>query len=137
MSNKSAKEFLELLSDGFSEEELLLSTMQGLIASEITIKRHEAGLSQKEFAKLVGVTQGLVSKWEAGDNNYTLSTLVKISKVLNIEMQSPFVLELPKAREGKDKIIDCPGANRWSAVHSEETTYHQPSNEELVELKEM
>lgn len=38
MSNKSAKEFLELLSDGFSEEELLLSTMQGLIASEITIK---------------------------------------------------------------------------------------------------
>ena len=27
MSNKSAKEFLELLSDGFSEEELLLSTM--------------------------------------------------------------------------------------------------------------
>lgn len=83
------------------------------------------------------MTQGLVSKWEAGDNNYTLSTLVKISKVLNIEMQSPFVLELPKAREGKDKIIDFPGANRWSAVHSEETTYHQPSNAELVELKEM
>ena len=46
-------------------------------------------------------------------------------------------LELPKAREGKDKIIDFPGANRWSAVHSEETTYHQPSNAELVELKEM
>lgn len=108
MSNKSAKEFLELLSDGFSEEELLLSTMQGLIASEITIKRHEAGLSQKEFAKLVGVTQGLVSKWEAGDNNYTLSTLVKISKVLNIEMQSPFVWNFQRQEKGKTKSLIFP-----------------------------
>ena len=132
MNTKSTKELLEQLSDGLSEEELLLSSLQGLIASEITIKRHEAGLSQKEFAQLMGVSQGLVSKWEAGDNNYTLSTLVKISIALNIEMQTPFVLERPNVYKSEDSIICLPGAYGWNTECSEKCTFQQ-----IDELDEM
>lgn len=135
MNTNSTKEILEQLSSKISEEEMILSGLQGLIASEITIKRHEAGLSQKEFADMMGVSQGLVSKWEAGDNNFTLSTLVKISMALNIKMQVPFVLDKPNVYNSKDGIISFPGSNYWSTKSSENCTFREL--EESEELKEM
>lgn len=132
MKINSTNELLMQLSDELSAEELMLASLQGLIASEITIKRHEAGLSQKDFAKRMGVSQGLVSKWEAGENNYTLSTLVKIALALNIDMQVPYVLDKPKIYTSKDSIIYLPGTNGWDTEYYENGSYH--SVEELEEM---
>ena len=44
------------------------------------------GLSQKEFARLVGTSEAAVSKWIGGGHNFTLSTLAKISAVLGENM---------------------------------------------------
>lgn len=41
------------------------------------------GLSQKDFAKLMGKTEAEVSRWLGGTHNFTLSTLAKISTSLN------------------------------------------------------
>lgn len=132
MKINSTNELLTQLSDEFSAEELMLASLQGLIASEITIKRHEAGLSQKDFAKRMGVSQGLVSKWEAGENNYTLSTLVKIAVALNIDMQAPYVLDKPKVYASKGSIIYLNGADNWNTEYYENGQYH--SVEELDEM---
>lgn len=40
------------------------------------------GLSQKDFAKMMGKTETEVSRWLAGRHNFTLATLAKISTVL-------------------------------------------------------
>ena len=40
------------------------------IAVKIRNKRKELKLTQKEFAGLVGVSQGMVSKWESGEYNF-------------------------------------------------------------------
>lgn len=56
-----------------------------IISMKILLKRNELGLNQKEFAKMMGVSKGMVSKWESGDYNFTISSLVEIFDKLNIE----------------------------------------------------
>lgn len=49
------------------------------IADYIDASLQQRGLSQKEFAKLVGTSEAAVSHWVGGGHNFTLSTLAKIS----------------------------------------------------------
>lgn len=52
------------------------------IADHIDAALHHKGLSQKEFAKMVGTSEAAVSHWVGGGHNFTLSTLAKISAAL-------------------------------------------------------
>lgn len=117
------KTFLSTFSAKLDNEELMLSAIQGMIAAEISIRRQNLGMSQKEFAEKMGVSQSLVSRWENGDTNFTLSTLISIASKLNIQMQSPFVLSPAKIyTNGKNNIICFP--NSGTAYH----TYVQESS---------
>ena len=53
------------------------------IASRIDAILAERGLSQKEFAEMMGKRESEVSKWLKGTHNFTLRTLAKISAVLD------------------------------------------------------
>ena len=52
------------------------------IADCIDASLQRKGMTQKEFAKLVGTSEAAVSSWVGGGHNFTLSTLAKISTVL-------------------------------------------------------
>lgn len=52
--------------------------------------RVNAGLKQKDFASLIGVTQGTVSNWEQGRTSPSCSELEKISRVLQIAKDDIF-----------------------------------------------
>lgn len=66
-------------------------TMFLKIAYEIVKLRHKLGLSQKDFAKLVGTTQQVISRLESGTyTGYTLKTLERIAKASNAEMVISF-----------------------------------------------
>ena len=56
------------------------------IADKIYETFRRKGLSQKEFARLVGTSEAAVSKWIGGGHNFTISTLAKISRVLGVDM---------------------------------------------------
>ena len=90
-------DFFQAVTAGLSDEELVSSSLQGLISAQIVIRRRKLGLSQKEFADLMGVSQSLVSRWENGDTNYTISTLAAIAAKLDIPVQCPFIPALPEA----------------------------------------
>lgn len=128
-------ELLNGISTDFDAEELQLAGLQGLIASEISMKRQDMGLNQKQFAALMGVSQGLISKWETGETNFTLQTLVRIASKLNIPMQSPYVPRPAKiyVPSGAD-IINISDARGWKTAKSSSCPYEAP---ELEELKEM
>ena len=96
-SSESMKQLLSALTKDIGDEELLLSTLQSLIASEITGFRIKHSMTQSALAQFLGVSQGMLSKWESGECNFRLSTLVSIATKLGIEMQSPFVPAIPKA----------------------------------------
>ena len=46
-------------------------------------RREEAGLTQKQLAHLLGITQGAVSQWESGISKPRADTLKKLADLLN------------------------------------------------------
>ncbi len=64
------------------------------IAEQIYELRMQAGLSQKQLAKLVGTTQSVISRLEDADyNGYSLAMLRKIGVALHKRVQVEFVPE--------------------------------------------
>lgn len=52
------------------------------IANRIYEILEEKGMSQKDFARLMGKTETEISRWLSGTHNMTLATLCKISIAL-------------------------------------------------------
>ena len=55
------------------QDVLLSEKTLALIGAKLNLKRLDMGMDQKTFAKFMGVTQGLVSRWESGSYNFTIS----------------------------------------------------------------
>lgn len=120
MNNREGeKALLSALSANICAEELQLCTLQGLVAGGISTRRQELHMSQKQFADAMGVSQGLVSKWESGETNFTLSTLVSIASKLGLDMQPPIVPAPPKYSSvaGGDIVQYCPNRS-WYSISS-------------------
>jgi len=77
------------LSNHLSQEESIIAVYIGQIASIIQRQRKEKGYTQHELANKLGVSQVMVSRWENGEENFTIATLAKISAVLEIEWSNP------------------------------------------------
>lgn len=126
-TNKDLESLLMALTSNLSDEELLLSHLQSDIAATIAEKRVSAGLSQKEFADALSVSQGLVSRWESGDCNFTLQTLVRIAQKLSIKMRSPYSPDRLPHYHSIENVISFPN---WK-----ETAYTQSG--EYVDAEEL
>ena len=137
MSKDKMKELLLSLGSDLNDEELQLSVLQGLIAAEISTRRQDLHLSQQQLAEKLGVSQALVSRWEAGEVNFTLSTLVKISLALDLPVQSPIVpsppLRYTERGNNITHISTAPGwrGNVYTSSHTDTYTIEQD-----LELKE-
>ena len=129
-------ELISAVSEGMTAEDMMLSSLQAMIAAEITMKRHALGMSQKDLADAMGVSQTLVSKWESGETNYTLKTLVQIASKLGIGMCLPFETEHPKLYTStQSNIVSFPGFQAWKTNSSSppSDTYTLFAGEELME----
>lgn len=131
----NTSELLSSLSTNLDAEELLFAGLQGLIAAEISMRRQDMGLSQQQLADRMGVSQGLISKWEAGETNFTLQTLVRIAAQLDISMQSPYVskVETPSTN-ATPNIIPISSAKGWKSAKSPSSPYDTVTTEELKEM---
>jgi len=59
-------------------------------AAHIRWARQDAGLTQAQLAKLVGVSQQQIAKLENPDENPTLKTIEKVSKALGFDLDVSF-----------------------------------------------
>ena len=59
------------------------------IANRIYSILEQRGLSQKDFARLMGKTETEVSRWLSGSHNLTISTISKITSVLGEDIIVP------------------------------------------------
>ena len=112
MIRNDTEKLLSALSENLTAEELQLASLQALVAAEISMRRQELGLSQKQLAEKMGVSQTMVSRWESGDVNFTLKTLVQIAAVLGIEMRPPFALRDPY-RVYDNNVIPFERRGKW------------------------
>lgn len=79
---KSAWDLLDKISDDNDKEEYGLYDIYYYISTKIFDYRMEKGLSQKQLAEILGITQAMVSKLESGEYNPTVEQLWKVSKKL-------------------------------------------------------
>ena len=137
VASNDLKDLFLAVGANLSDEQFQLSILQGLISAEISMKRQELGLNQKQLAEKLGVSQAMVSRWETGEANFTLSSLVKISVALDIPMQSPFVLRPPVQHvEHNGNIVHISAAPGWQG-HVSATSYSNVYTvEQNRELKE-
>ena len=56
------------------------------ISERIDSLLKERGLTQKQFAKMVGKTESEVCRWLSGRHNFTIRTLAKISTALGVDI---------------------------------------------------
>ncbi|MCL2201225.1 MAG: helix-turn-helix domain-containing protein [Oscillospiraceae bacterium] len=77
------------LSDTLTQEECATAKYIAQVAVIIQKQRRSKGYTQRDLAKKLGVSQAMVSRWENGEENITLTTLVKIASALEIELYNP------------------------------------------------
>lgn len=64
--SQGMNDLLTSLSVSLSAEEVAFNGLCGVICGEIVAQRVKRNMSQKQFAEFMGVSQGMVSKWERG-----------------------------------------------------------------------
>ena len=57
------------------------------LPSCIKSRRQNIGLTQKELAKLIGVTDVTISRWESGQRDPIWSDFVRLCEVLGMELE--------------------------------------------------
>ena len=57
-----------------------------MIKEKMSQAEESTWLSQQELANRLGVTQVMISRWENGEENFTVATLAKISEALDMEL---------------------------------------------------
>ncbi|MCL1849367.1 MAG: helix-turn-helix transcriptional regulator [Clostridiales bacterium] len=77
------------LSDSFTFEESITRKYIAQIAATIQRHRKAKGYTQQELADILGVSQAMVSRWENGEENFTIATLARISRALGIALYNP------------------------------------------------
>lgn len=99
------------------------------LADTIRQKRLEKRMNQSQFSKFMGVTQPMVSKWESGEYNFTIQTLLEISNKLKMDFINPLknykenVIQFEKL-QSKDHYF----YNKWD-YNDEDFNIHEKNEE--------
>lgn len=103
------------LAEKLTESEIKRIRELAMIAAKIEMKRNELGMNQKEFAKMMNVSQGMVSKWESGEYNFTVTTLKEICEKLGMEFE-PVIRDKNYCFRDEYKIIETSFSDRKHTV---------------------
>lgn len=77
--------------------------MDNIFAKNVRQYRENLGISQIEFAKLLGVSSQSVSTWEVGSNSPRMKMLPKIAQILGVS-----VIDLMTDSSSRDELTTIP-----------------------------
>lgn len=89
MTNTNFKDYLKekIRQKPNLEQEIKKARKAVEIAHQIYKLRKEKGLTQKELAKIIGVSQSNIARMESADyNHYTMDTLYKVARGLDADL---------------------------------------------------
>ena len=79
-------EFLQIFEEELTIADINASRYLGKISAAIAKCRIDMKATQKEFSEYLGISQGMVSRWESGDYNFTVRGLAEIAEKLGLEL---------------------------------------------------
>ena len=87
------EDMFEFMSNYISKSDVYAANVIAKVSMFIYKRRQELQMTQKDFAKMMGVTQGMVSKWESADYNFTIENIAHIAEKLNTTIDIEFIPE--------------------------------------------
>lgn len=69
-----------------NSDQEIKATKSMLLAMRLDLAIKSKNLNKGAFAKLMGVQPSVISKWLSAEHNFTIDTLFKIEKVLEIQI---------------------------------------------------
>lgn len=106
MTNKLDR-LIDMMAEQLSPSDLIAAEQLAKISAAIAKKRIDMSMNQSEFANFMGVSQGMVSKWESEEYNFTVETLAKISDKLNLELDISLKTQQKKISYHNNVTWDC------------------------------
>lgn len=88
-ANDKGRTFFDIEIPSLTNAQINTEIIKAKIATEIISCRKSLKMNQSEFANYMTVSQAMVSKWENGDCNFSISTVCEICDKLslNIDLQ--------------------------------------------------
>lgn len=112
------------VSESFTDAEAKTIVELAKISARIERRRLDMGMTQQEFAKYMGVSQGMISKWESREYNFTIKTLNEICQKIDLELSvsldkpcAKFDYKIIKWDEDRSTSINR--TNSWSMCVSD------------------
>ena len=111
----SAYDYLEKLTSEMSASKLYYYDILYTLSTTVLENRLKREMTQKVFAKLLGVSQAMISKYESGDYNFTVKQICKICEKLdlnpNLSLSNLNVSEKNEYRNSTGKNIENISSN--------------------------
>lgn len=85
IKSNAINELINVLTANLTPAEIKTAMVTSEISTKITEERINRNMTQKEFATYMGVSQAMVSKWESGDYNFTISSIANICAKLELD----------------------------------------------------
>lgn len=89
----NTKEMYEFISNYISKSDIYAASVIAKVSAFIINYRYKTGMTQKEFAEFMGITQGMVSKWESAEYNFSVESIAKIAEKLGVTFDILFTPE--------------------------------------------
>lgn len=111
----SAYDYLEKLTSEMSASKLYYYDILYTLSTTVLENRLKREMTQKDFAKLLGVSQAMISKYESGDYNFTVKQICTICEKLdlnpNLSLSNLNVSEKNEYRNSTGKNIENISSN--------------------------
>ena len=125
MNNKVNK-LADAISEALSSSDIIAAKQLAKISSIIVSNRLEKGMNQKQFAELAGVSQGMISKWESGEYNFTIETLAKVCEKLNLDLEISLCSKWTAPKVDKSGFANLP---TWQGANINDNSKNVPAIE--------
>lgn len=102
-------DLLQIFEEKLSVSDIIASRVLGEISATVVKQRIDLGMTQKQFAQHMGVSQSMISKWEGSDYNFSVKALSEIASKLDLNLKVQFykneVEEISKKTPRMNRII--------------------------------
>ena len=80
-------EMFDFLSEYVTKSDVYAADAIAKISMQLFKARKNLNMTQKAFAAMMGVSQGMVSKWESANYNFTIENIAQIAEKLNMTFE--------------------------------------------------